>query len=86
MEKKGVSRAGILKKGLLILGRRVDVICDIFGLSLVFRNPWVLWERSRGGAGRQDLKSLSIFHKIFMSSQTSCEQESSQQQSQVIMV
>lgn len=34
---KGVSRTGILKKRSLGLGKRLDIIHDVLGLSLVFK-------------------------------------------------
>ena len=34
---KGVNRAGILKKRSLGLGKRLDIIHDVLGLSLVFK-------------------------------------------------
>ena len=62
----GESRTGILKKRSLELGKRLDIIHDVLGLSLVFkiliflqRGGW--WWSTRDAQGK-DLKSVLIFH------------------------
>lgn len=49
---KGVSRTGILKKRSLRLGKRLDIIHDVLGLSLVFK---ILIFGGGGGSGQQEM-------------------------------
>ena len=63
---KGVNRAGILKKRSLGLGKRLDIIHDVLGLSLVFKilifcREEGRWWSTRDAQGK-DLKSVLIFH------------------------
>lgn len=50
---KGVSRTGILKKRSLGLGKRLDIIHDVLGLSLVFKI--LIFCREWGGGGQQEM-------------------------------